>query len=77
MRRLLLTLVILCLSASAGLGTTSALAQGKVEGPEAAGLIIVFKGDEAESVPSGIEGGPWAAGRDKARALWDGQDAAT
>ncbi len=73
MRRLLSSLLILCMSALTGAGATSAIAQVRVEGREAAGLIIVFKSDEAGTAQPGTEGGPWAAGRERARAQWDGQ----
>ena len=73
MRRLLPTLLILCMSALTDVGATSAIAQVRVEGREAAGLIIGFKSDEAGTTQQGAEGGPWAAGRDRARAQWDGQ----
>ncbi len=72
MRRLLPTLVILCASALAGVGATSAMAQSQTEGREAAGLIIVFKDDANASAKLGGEG-PWASGRDRVRAQWDGQ----
>lgn len=73
MRRLFSPLVILCVLSLAGVGTACAMTPTRVEGREAAGLIIGFKSDEAASAPSGASGGPWANGRERARAHWDGQ----
>ncbi len=69
MRRLLPAL-ILCTATLAGLIATPAGAQQPSALREAAGLIIGFKGDELDSPPETNQG-PWASGRDRARASWD------
>ncbi len=69
MRRLLPAL-ILCTAILAGLIAAPAGAQPPPAQREAAGLIIGFKGDEAESTADTHQG-PWASGRERARAQWE------
>lgn len=69
MRRLLPAL-ILCTATLAGLIASPAGAQPLPAQREAAGLIIGFKGDEAESTAETNQG-PWASGRERARAQWE------
>lgn len=69
MRRLLPAL-ILCTATLAGLVASPAGAQPPPAQREAAGLIIGFKGDETES-NADTNQGPWASGRERARAQWE------
>lgn len=69
MRRLLPAL-ILCTATLAGLIASPAGAQPPPAQREAAGLIIGFKGDDTESTAETNQG-PWASGRERARAQWE------
>lgn len=64
---------MLCAPVLTEVSAASAMGQGQTEGREATGLIIGFKSDETMNAQPGAQGSPWASGRDRARALWDGQ----
>ncbi|MGQ2924453.1 MAG: S8 family serine peptidase [Hydrogenophaga sp.] len=71
MRHLLSALISAALLAGAILAPASARAEQSISVAEASGLIIGFKGDEADDPPSDKPHGPWASGRDGAKARWD------
>lgn len=73
MRPRLFPALILCMAALAGPGVAPVAAQALSTPREAAGLIIGFKGDDAEAETTTITNhGPWASGQARARSQWDG-----
>lgn len=67
----LLPALILCTAVLTGLGAVPAVAQELSAKREALGLIIGFKGDDAEVATTATNHGPWASERERARSQWD------
>ncbi|MDP3836050.1 MAG: hypothetical protein Q8Q82_19000 [Hydrogenophaga sp.] len=59
---------LLCIAVLSG---AAAMAAQPLPRAEAAGLIIGFKDAATTEEPAGTGQGPWATGRDSARAKWD------